>query len=165
LRKLESKTPQTPRPKKAPASPAPAAVSNEIYPPEKIISALMSTKGMIAAAARMLGCDRGTIYDAAKRHPAIQDVIDGERELQLDMAEIALFTAISKGEGWAVCFYLKCQGRKRGYIEKAEAQLAGGMTLADLILGSYKLDDKNVAAERGSTPGPSRKAQGLSSDN
>ncbi len=93
----------------------------------------MSTKGMIAAAARVLGCDRGTIYDAAKRHPAIQDAIDGERELQLDKTELVLFKAIEKGEGWAVCFYLKCQGRKRGYIEKADVHLAGGVSLLDLI--------------------------------
>jgi hypothetical protein len=24
------------------------------------------------------------------------------------------------GEAWAVCFYLKCQARDRGYIEKQE---------------------------------------------
>ena len=147
MRKLEIKTPQTPRLKKVPTSPASVAVSNEIYPPEKIITALMSTKGMIAAAARMLGCDRGTIYDAAKRYPAIQDAIDGERELQLDLTEIALFTAISKGEGWAVCFYLKCQGRKRGYIEKADVHLAGGMTLEQIVAGSYELERQ--AEEKG----------------
>src|SRR2546422_91478 len=100
--------------------------SNEKYKPGKIIAALQQAKGMVAVAARLIGCQRSTIYEAMQRHPEINETVDDEREMQLDKTELALFKAIEKGEGWAVCFYLKCQGRKRGYIEKAEAHLAGG---------------------------------------
>jgi len=100
---------------------------------------------MVAAAARMIGCDMGTIYDAAKREPIIQLTIDRERELQLDLAELALFTAIQKGEGWAVCFYLKCQGRKRGYVEKADVVLSGGVTLEQIMARSFELQGENGA--------------------
>ena len=39
------------------------------------------------------------------------------RESPLDNAESALDDAVDKGEGWAVCFLLKCLGRDRGYVE------------------------------------------------
>ena len=39
------------------------------------------------------------------------------------MAELSLFKAIQTGEAWAVCFYLKTQGKDRGYVERYETQL------------------------------------------
>jgi len=37
------------------------------------------------------------------------------------MAENKLLDAVEKRQAWAVCFYLKCQGKKRGYIEQPHA--------------------------------------------
>src|SRR6266542_2712899 len=90
------------------------------YPPEKIIHALRETRGMIALAARALGCERNTIYDAAKRFPSVRRAIEDQRELSLDRAELGLLKAVQDGEGWATCFFLKTQGRGRGYIERQE---------------------------------------------
>ena len=36
----------------------------------------------------------------------------------LDIAEDSLIKAVKGGEAWAVCFYLKCKGKARGYIER-----------------------------------------------
>jgi len=38
----------------------------------------------------------------------------------LDNAESVLYKAVLNGEAWAVCFFLKCQGKSRGYIERQE---------------------------------------------
>ena len=38
----------------------------------------------------------------------------------MDLAESALKRAVLAGEGWAVCFALKCQGKNRGYVERVE---------------------------------------------
>lgn len=92
--------------------------SNEKYSQAKIIKALRASRGMIAAAARMLGCTRQTIYDAIVRHPEINQVVAGERELMLDQAELKLQEAIDGGEGWAVRYFLSTQGQARGYIER-----------------------------------------------
>ena len=73
--------------------------SNEKYSPAKIIEALQVSRGMIASAARLLGCTRQTIYDAVARHPEINNVVAGERELLLDRAELKLQEAIDAGEG------------------------------------------------------------------
>lgn len=92
--------------------------SNEKYSPAKMIEALRASRGMIATADQLLGCSRQTIYDAIARHPEINAVVAGERELMLDTAELKLQEAIEAGEGWAVKFKLVTQGQKRGYIER-----------------------------------------------
>lgn len=92
--------------------------SNEKYSPTSIIEALQASRGMIATAARLLGCTRQTIYDAIVRHPEINHVVAGERELMLDHAELKLQEAIDAGEGWAVRYFLSTQGQARGYIER-----------------------------------------------
>ena len=96
--------------------------SNEKFPPAKIIEALRASRGMIAAAARLLGCTRQTIYDAIIRHPEINTVVAGERELMLDTAELKLMEAVEGGEAWAVKFMLATQGQSRGYIERQRGQ-------------------------------------------
>jgi len=90
------------------------------FTPEQIIQALEANNGMIVAAARSIHCSRKTIYNKIAKHPEIKDALAGMREFQLDRTEIALFRAIERGEAWAICFYLKTQGKQRGYIEKQE---------------------------------------------
>ena len=96
--------------------------SNEKYSPEKIIEALKATRGMIATAARVLGCSRQTIYESIARHPEINAVVAGERDLMLDTAELRLMEAVEAGESWAVKFFLTTQGQVRGYIERPQKQ-------------------------------------------
>lgn len=96
--------------------------SNEKYPPAKIIEAVRASRGMIATAARLLGCSRQTIYDAIARHPEINSVVAGERELMLDTAELKLMEAVEDGEAWAVKFMLATQGQSRGYIERQRGE-------------------------------------------
>ena len=91
--------------------------SNEKYSSMKMIEALRASRGMIATAARLLGCSRQTIYDTIARHPEINSVVAGERELMLDTAELKLMEAVEDGEAWAVKFMLATQGQSRGYIE------------------------------------------------
>ena len=97
--------------------------SNEKYSPTKIIEALILSRGLIASAARLLGCTRQTIYDAIGRHPDINTVVSGERELLLDTCERKLHEAIDRGEAWAVKFYLLTQGQKRGYVERQRVDI------------------------------------------
>jgi hypothetical protein len=96
------------------------------YTQEQIIGALEQSKGMIAPAARALGCDRNTIKRYMKEYTAIAQAIADEREHTTDRAELKLYEAIECGEAWAICFYLKCMAKDRGYIEKAEITGPGG---------------------------------------
>src|SRR5262249_17325237 len=59
-----------------------------------------------------------TIKRFVDKNPSLAEVEVECREAMIDNAESALFKAVLAGEGWACCFFLKTQGRKRGYVEK-----------------------------------------------
>jgi hypothetical protein len=96
------------------------------YTPEQIIGALAAARGMIAPAARALGCSRNTIKAYMHEYQAIAQTIADEREATTDVAELKLYDAIERGEAWAICFYLKCQAKNRGYVERAELTGSNG---------------------------------------
>lgn len=102
------------------------------YPLALIIATIRETRGMIALAARKLGCERKTIYHAAKRHPSVQQAIDEEREVILDETELRLVEAVQAGEPWAVQFFLKTQGRARGYADGTTLGFQGQAARATL---------------------------------
>ena len=90
------------------------------YSVEQIIAALGESHGMIAPAARSLGCSRDTIRRYLAEQAEIAQAIADEREATTDLAENKLRDAIIRGEAWAICFYLKCIAKDRGYVERAE---------------------------------------------
>jgi hypothetical protein len=90
------------------------------YTQEQMIRALEESRGLIAPAARALGCSRDTIRSYLEEYTAVAQAKLDQREAVTDMAESALYQAILDREAWAVCFYLKCMARDRGYAERAE---------------------------------------------
>lgn len=90
------------------------------HTPEQVIEVLRQTIGLAHLAAQQLGCSVRTIWRMAERHPSVREAIDDERGKRLDVAESALHRAVLNGEGWAICFTLKTQGKARGYVERQE---------------------------------------------
>ena len=86
----------------------------------EVENALRNTKGMVSVAAKSLGITRQALYNRINKSTALQELIADEREAMTDTAELALHRAIVGGEAWAVCFYLKTQGKSRGYVERQE---------------------------------------------
>ncbi len=122
--------------------------TNEKHTPEQIVAALKRSQGMISVASRQLGCQRQTIYNMMARHPDIEETVSEERDMMLDTAELKLGEAVEKGEQWAICFYLKTQGRKRGYSEKRELDVEGKLTLEQILKAAYDERAKRTATER-----------------
>lgn len=123
-------------------------MSRTRYTNAAIIAALHENHGLVSLAARNLGCDRGTIYKRAKKHPTVQQAIDDARDLMTDEAESALYKAIKRGEAWAVCFYLKTQGKARGYVERQEVTGAdGGPAAFTFTLAVGDRDGRDPASE------------------
>lgn len=89
---------------------------------DQIIKALNANGGFVTAAARALNVTPQAIYRRAERNPSIKEALDAIRERYLDMAESKLIEKVQTGEGWAICFYLKCQGKDRGYVERAQIE-------------------------------------------
>lgn len=92
----------------------------EKYTAQQVIDALRTTKGMVSLAAKKLQCDPATVYRYIRTYPTVAAAVRSEREAMTDIAELALYKAIQGGVGWAVCFYLKTQGKERGYVERKE---------------------------------------------
>lgn len=93
---------------------------------DEIAEALRNTNGLIASAAVWLKehkgavIDRSTISKRIKKSEELQDVLDDVTENTLDFAEGSLFNFMKAGNLSAIMFYLKCKGKKRGYVERQE---------------------------------------------
>ena len=105
------------------------------YQTESIVKALHATRGRIYLAADQLGCDPQTIYNRMEKEPELAEVIRAERERRIDIAETALDRAVIEGEAWAVCFTLKCIGKRRGYVERQEISGVDGNAIQIVQVG------------------------------
>lgn len=94
--------------------------SKPIYNDDQIVNALQRAKGFVYIAAKLLGCAPSTIHRRKKASKKVRRACRTARGEQLDFAETKLLAAIDAGEAWAICFFLKTQGKARGYIERAE---------------------------------------------
>ena len=85
-----------------------------------ILQVIAGSGGIVATIAEKLNVTRTTFYNYLKDIPEVAQAVEDEKEAMLDMAEGSLFGLIESGDLGAICFYLKCKGKQRGYIEKQE---------------------------------------------
>lgn len=90
------------------------------FTPEQVIEAIEQTKGFVSQTARRLQCHPDTVRAYAKRYVSVRKALQEEREKMLDAAEMSLYAQVMNGESWAVQFFLKTQGKDRGYVERQE---------------------------------------------
>jgi hypothetical protein len=88
---------------------------------KQVEQALRKTAGIMGAAAEQLGCSRPNVVQRVASSKKLQAVIADVKERTLDLAESKLVTAIKNGEMSEVRFYLKTQGKHRGYVERHES--------------------------------------------
>ena len=96
---------------------------------EKVTEQLRAQRGNQAAVARHFGVTRSAVCHFIKAHDSLEAITVECRESMKDVAENALYKAVEAGEAWAVCFYLKCQAKDRGYFEKSEVDHTGNVTV------------------------------------
>ena len=96
---------------------------------ELIAADLVELKGNLSAVARKYNVSRASVCDLVAKRPNLQKIMEDARESRLDAAEDKLGQKIEDGEGWAVCFFLKTQGKKRGYVERQELTGAEGQPM------------------------------------
>jgi len=87
---------------------------------EDVEEAIKKAGGFISIAARTLGVTRQAIWKRVKKSARLKEAIDDIEEKYLDLAESELVKAIDGGERWAITFYLRTKGKKRGYVEGQE---------------------------------------------
>lgn len=81
--------------------------------------------GNIAAVGRAFGVTRQAVQSFLRTRPSLQEILQEARETMKDDVESALYKEARRGEGWAVCFFLKTQGKDRGYVERTETEISG----------------------------------------
>ena len=85
-----------------------------------IIEAIEACGGFISQAAVKLQCGSSTIYAHMAKNQKIRDKIHEIRERYVDMVESKLLKLCNEEEIAAIIFFLKCQGKRRGYVERQE---------------------------------------------
>ena len=112
--KKEKNTPKTPIDK-----------SNE----KLTLAAIKNSAGIISSIAKRLDVDWHTAESWIQKYPSTLAAFAAEREGVLDMAEAAIFTAIKQGDTGSAKWILSTIGRKRGFTEKQEIEISGGISV------------------------------------
>lgn len=86
----------------------------------QVIDAIQRADGYVSTAAANLGVARATVYRFIEKYPKVREALADAREAQVDFAEGVLQGLIAEGNVAAVIFYLKTQGKQRGYVERTE---------------------------------------------
>jgi hypothetical protein len=87
---------------------------------KNIILALEKTAGVITAAASRLGMDRASLSRRINESDELKVACLDIKEKTLDLAESKLLYGLQRGDKTYVIFYLKTQGKRRGYVERFE---------------------------------------------
>ena len=91
-----------------------------------LLEALEKSLGVVTTACKKVGVGRTTYYDWYNTDKEFKDSVDELKNVALDFAESQLHKQIQDNSTAATIFYLKTQGKKRGYIEKQEIDLTSG---------------------------------------
>ena len=92
-----------------------------------MIQNLVNSLGNITRSAEKTGIDRTTHYDWLERDEAYKEAFEGIDDFQVDFYEDALKLLVKDKVPSAIIFALKCKGKKRGWVEKQEISLSGGL--------------------------------------
>ena len=85
--------------------------------------------GNLSAVARGVGRSRSWLYLYLEKHPDLWDTVNEARETMLDNAESVLYQKVLAGSTPELLFFLKTQGKRRGYIERQEITGADGTSI------------------------------------
>ncbi|OQC27629.1 MAG: hypothetical protein BWX71_01267 [Deltaproteobacteria bacterium ADurb.Bin072] len=91
----------------------------------EIIDSLRKTGARVAMSARKLGMSYQGLYKRINAHENLKEALQDIREHSLDLVEDKLWDDVERGEHYAICFYLKCQGKHRGWVETVRNEHSG----------------------------------------
>lgn len=88
-----------------------------------MIQALESSLGVVSIACSKAEVSRETHYRWYREDPDYKSSVDNVKNICLDFVESKLFEQIRENNTTSTIFYLKTQGKNRGYIERQEVDL------------------------------------------
>lgn len=102
--------------------------------PELVAAAIVELDGNVAAVARKFGVDRTSVRDLIGRRPSLARVLHDCREGMKDNVEERFYADCLKDSPAyqaSRIFFLKTQGKDRGYVERHEFDDVGDEPLSD----------------------------------
>ena len=87
---------------------------------DQVAQAIRETNGLLTVAAKRLGVTRGRVSQYIMETETCAEAASSAIEGVKDLAEAKLYNAVNNGAAWAICFFLKCRAKDRGYIERVE---------------------------------------------
>ena len=103
------------------------------FTPEQVAAAIHEARGIQSVAARRLGCSRETLRRYVNQFATVRTAVEDARDGLLDFAESKLLKLIDDENITAIIFYLKTQGKKRGYVERVEQTGADGAAVQVIV--------------------------------
>lgn len=128
------------------------------YPAEmkqNMIKALELNLGNVSLACKAMNIVRYTHYKWLKEDPEYRKQVKDMENAALDFAESSLMKQIAKGNPLSTIFFLKCKGKKRGYIEQNQLEIKGNMVFradfgkSDSIHTTRETDDDSQLNQLG----------------
>lgn len=96
---------------------------------ERLLISLKDCSGIVTFACEKVRLSRQTFYRWYRDDAEFKERVDAINELQIDVAEASLLKKIQKGDTTAIIFYLKTKGKDRGYSERREISIPGGVSV------------------------------------
>ena len=93
---------------------------------KQFLEALKRCAGNVSEAMEQVPTHRSTHYRWLESDPEYAAAVDAIKESLIDRAEGVLHSLIGEGNVPAVLFFLKTQGKRRGYIERTETDVTSG---------------------------------------
>ena len=122
---------------------------------EKMIQALELNLGNVTLSCKAMNISRDTHYRWMKEDKEYRKAVKDMENAALDFAESSLLKQIAKGNPLATIFFLKCKGKKRGYIEQNNLEIRGNMLFradfgkSDTIHTTREADDDSQLHQLG----------------
>lgn len=88
-----------------------------------LVNAMIKNFGNVSEACKVLNINRSMFYDYYNSDLEFKTQIDDIKNIALDFVESKLIGKIKEGDIVAILFYLKTQGKKRGYVERVENEI------------------------------------------
>ena len=85
-----------------------------------LLEALEKSLGVVTTACKIVGVGRTTYYEWYKTDKEFQKAVKELKNVALDFAESQLHKQIADNNTAATIYFLKTQGKDRGYTEKQE---------------------------------------------
>ena len=112
---------------------------------QRIIEAIKASNGLLTLAAKKAQLNYSTVWRYSQLFPSVQQAIYEAKESVLDFAEGKLYENIKNNDNASIIFYLKTQGKSRGFIERQELTGAEGRPIS-MEAKVVHFDARTVAA-------------------